>query len=483
MTALAELLERLEVSGPLPVDDDSLPLGAAWLPAHGRGIDLAVHGYVEQEFLISGAADTWTWDEDLRPMPVAPQPYTTRVLVRRPADPAQFSGTVALEPHHPDDDRALSWTMVAPWILRRGHAHVGVTQEPATVADLIAWDRQRYGALRISDGTQRWEILGQVAVAIKTDALPAFAELDVRRTVMSGWSMTGTFCRMFLGEGFHDRCRVDGRPAIDGYVICISSGGAGRAGYASLRAGEPLALDDPRRTIGAHGVPVVELLSEGESETQHDVLRPDADGPDDLYRLYQVAGTGHVTTGLPPIATNRVQMRERGAPDLPREINETPSDARMDHVARAVFDAMERWIVDGVAPPRAERFGYGAEGMRGRMYESLPLLRDGDGNAIGGVRTPWVEVPAATYLPHSTPRPGRCEPAAHAPYSDPALLADLIAHRRPFGAEELRRRYGSADAYLKRFEHSARILCAEGWLLKEDLPELLAGKAGTIGRW
>lgn len=486
VTPFAELLDRLVVDGPLPDGNASRPLGAAWLPDVGRGVDLAAHGYLEQEYLVSGEAPRWTWDTELRPVALDPQPFTTRVLVRRPADPERFSGAVQLEPHHPDEDRALSWAMIAPWIVRSGHAHVGVTQNPDTVRDLVGWDPARYGTLSIPDSTQRYDIVAQVAAAVAGRRIPAFADVTVDRTVLSGWSMTGTFCRTFLGEGFHERCRLGGRPVIQGYVICISSGGAGRAGYASLREGESLPLDDPRRTIGAHGVPVVELLSEGESETHRDVLRPDADGPEDLYRLYQIAGTGHVQSGLPSIVTNRLQFEQRGIPSPPREVNELPSTARMDHVARAIFAAVDRWIVDGIAPPRAERFGYGdrgSGGTRGQMEESLPLARDGDGNVLGGVRTPWVEVPAAAYLPHSTPRPGRCQPADHAPYADPALLADLIAHMEPFGTEELIRRYGNSAEYLRRFEGSARALSAAGWLLPEDLPELMATARESCDGW
>ncbi len=484
MAEIAEEVERLALRGPLPVDASSQPLGTAWLPEHGRGIDLAAHGYVEKEYLVSGVAATWTWDAQLRAEPSGRARFTTRMLVRRPADPARFSGGVQLEPHHPDEDRALSWAMIAPWIVRRGHAHVGVTQEPATVPDLIAWDPQRYGELSIPEPTMRWEILGQVAAAIRAGAVTGLEA--VRRVVLSGWSMTGTFCRTFLGEGFHERCRVDSAPAIDGYVICISSGGAGRAGYGTLRPGTQIPLDDPRRTIGAHGVPAVELLSEGESETHRDVLRSDGDGADDLYRLYQVAGTGHVVTGVPSLTTNRLQMEQRGAAPLPREINERPSDARMDLVARAVFDAADRWIDAGTPPPRAARFDYGDHGdagPRGHMPESLPLVRDADGNAVGGVRTPWVEVPTAAYLPHSTPRPGRCLPAPHAPYANPALLADLIAHMEPFEMAELKRRYGNSEAYMERFERCARTLSAAGWLLEEDLPELLATREAGCGRW
>jgi hypothetical protein len=60
-------------------------------------------GYAEQEFLVEGTARSftltgeraadgrWSVKED------ATAPYVTRILVRRPVDPARFSGTVAVE--------------------------------------------------------------------------------------------------------------------------------------------------------------------------------------------------------------------------------------------------------------------------------------------------------------------------------------------------------------------------------------------------
>lgn len=483
MTVSHRLGPRLDVRALGPEVGGGEPLGTAWLARSGRGIDLATHGYEETEWLIAGEADTWSWDEGLRARATGRRPFITRVLVRRPAAPERFSGLVQLEPHHPDDDRALTWAAIGPWIVREGHAHVGVTQEPAVVADLAGWDPDRYGTLALPDESMRWDIVGQVARAMRDGSLPPFAGLPVARTVLSGWSMTGTFCRTFLGEGFHERCATAAGPAIDGYVICISSGGAGRAGYGSLAPGRTLALDDPRRVVSGHGAPAIELLSESEFETHHAVLRPDSDAPDDRYRLYGIAGTGHINGGTPELTTNRVQRRERGAPHPPREIVETPTDARMDLVARAVFAAMDRWIARDEPPPRADRFDFADAGPRGHMTESRPLRRDADGNAVGGVRTPWVSVPLAGYLPHSTPAPGRCLPAEHAPYSDPALLADLIAHMRPFDEAQLRRRYGDSERYLAAFTAAAERSRDAGWLLAEDLPELIADRTGACGRW
>lgn len=486
MTGFDDLLGTLTVKGPLPVTGDSTPLGAAWLPRPGRGVNLAAHGYLEEEYLVSGQADDWTWDDRLHPVAAGPQPFTTRILLRRPQDPAAFSGAVYLEPNHADYDRSLTWSATAPWLVRSGHAHVGVTQEPVTLPDLARWDPSRYGGLSIPRPGHRWDIVGLVAALVKSGA-GVLAGYPVSRVIMSGWSQTGTFCRTFLGEGFHDRSQVGGAPAVDGYVICISSGGAVRPGYGVLRPPAVLPAGDPRRTIGAHGVPVVELLSEGESETHQAVLRPDSDGtspdsPGNAYRLYQVAGTGHIT-GRRELATNRPQMAGRGWPVSPSEVSERLSDGRMDLVARAVFAAVDRWAADGVVPPRmASRFAYddpAGPATRGIMPESLPLARDADGNVTGGIRTPWVEVPLGGHFPHSTPVPGRCEPAPHAPYADPAMLASLWAHLAPFPADELTRRYGDRDGYLARLEAAAQTVVKEGWLLAGDLPEFLAGARET----
>ena len=483
MTAFTQLSSALEIVELGPDDGQGEALGTAYLARHERGIDIAAAGYVESEWLVRGEACPWQWDGDFTGSPGEPLAFVTRVLVRRPADPARFSGGVQIEPHHPDDDRALSWGMIAPWIVRAGHAHVGVTQEPAVVPDLQAWDPERYASLSLPSDALRWEIVGLVAAAIRDGSLPPFADLRVARTVMSGWSMTGTFCRTFLGEGFHERCVSAGAPAIDGYVICISSGGAGRAGYGTPDPERSLPADDLRRRVGGHAVPVIELLSESESETQAEVTRADSDTPEDPYRFYGVAGSGHVNGGVPDLTTNHLQRRERGAPSLPREIVEETSDGRMDAVARAVFALMDRWISEGATPPRAERFAFAADGPRGHMPESLPLERDGDDNVLGGIRTPWVEVPLASYLPHSTPAPGRCVPAEHAPYSDPALLADLIAHMRRLPTAELIRRYGSSEHYLELYAAALARATAAGWLLEADIPDLIDDKTRSCGSW
>jgi hypothetical protein len=494
MTNPAELLEHLAVTGPLAVDDNSRPFGTAWLPESGHGIDLSAHGYVEHEYLLHGSADSWTWNGDFTAIPAgASSSFVTRVVVRRPADPAAFSGVVQLEPHHHmSNDRALSWAAIGPWIVRSGHAHVGFTHEPLMVALLADWDPERYGSLSIENHTLRWDIAGQVAVAIRNGALPDFAQLPADRIVLSGWSMTGTFCRTFLGEGFHERWRHGGEPAINGYLVCISSGAAVYRGYEMLLGDEILPADAPRRTIEPRGVPIIELLTEAESETQQPVLREDSDTPGDRYRFYQVAGTGHHVDGARrSLNTNDTQRHQRSAPAPAAALLEPPTDARMDLVARAVFEMLDRWISDGVPPPaHTPRFSWGAAdspGPRGLMEEALPLLRDPDQNVVGGIRPPWIELPSGSYLPHSTPdlpdRGPRVAAVLKPPYPkepDPHLVADLVPCLLPFSVQELQRRYGSREQYLVAYAARIEEFVRQGWLRSADAAELLDDKRSNL---
>jgi ABC-type glycerol-3-phosphate transport system substrate-binding protein len=66
-------------------------------------VDLEDSGYVEHEYAASGTATSYTASGELAGdgrwtfAPDGSAPYQTRVLVRRPSDPEQFSGTVVVE--------------------------------------------------------------------------------------------------------------------------------------------------------------------------------------------------------------------------------------------------------------------------------------------------------------------------------------------------------------------------------------------------
>src|SRR3954467_12366097 len=78
------------VTGPLPVTADSYPFGAAdheQVPE-----DLAASGYLEDEYLVSGTANVYDWPVSGPVVVRTPDaPYTTRMLVRRPAKRTRLS--------------------------------------------------------------------------------------------------------------------------------------------------------------------------------------------------------------------------------------------------------------------------------------------------------------------------------------------------------------------------------------------------------
>src|SRR5687768_10243737 len=72
--------------------------------------------YVTEEFFVSGTAQG--------------APYTTRIIVRRPSDPATFSGVVVAEALHAGGrSLVFEWSRVS--ILSRRHMFVEIVHSPA----------------------------------------------------------------------------------------------------------------------------------------------------------------------------------------------------------------------------------------------------------------------------------------------------------------------------------------------------------------
>jgi hypothetical protein len=440
-------MEELEViDGPRP--------GHAW----GVGGQLAAADYLEEELVIRGKADLYSYDASwstvLRRQGV---PYTTRLVVRRPADAAKASGDAVIEALHPAGDMASAWPRTGRTILREGMTWVGVTQDVFGLRALKAMDSERYRQLEIPEPGLGFDIVAQIATWLRG---PRSALGSIQRLFMTGASFTGTFQRVFIGDGFHARARTpDGRPAVDGFLIQISSGAFMAGGYTPLSEGtHPPPAGDRRRTIQPLDVPVIELLSEGEAETNVASRRADSDGPD-RYRLYEVAGTSHMTA------------RDAGPMALP--VIEPPSDFPADMLVGGALLNLRRWVVEGLPPPRAERLQVLPDrnaGRCGRRDEARPLRRDEHGNALGGVRSPWVDVPVASYYPHSTA--GKSNDAASAGPGGrrlaPEDVADLMGCMSRFAPEKLRALYETPARYRERFGAQLERLIEQRWISAAD---------------
>lgn len=430
--------------------------------------DLKAHGYLEQEFYLQGVAPAIT----AAGQTLLEAPYTTRMLVRKPADPARFNGTVIIEPFSWFGERAAGWILTRDYLLRHGYAYVGYTlninkpevdpkfiaADPAVEADGIAqygkivnfdfmrrFDYARYAPLgsyydarRFTRGDapdpfvpQSQGIGAQLALLLKS-ATPGgpLAGLDVKRVYVNSWAVTAQVWMDYLDQGRHQQWRMpDGKPLIDAYMT-------GRMAYGEV-GGDVIRV--PRKMPG--DAPFVTVYSQ--SELMHDVLEgialpADTDKP--KLRYYEVTGMPHLR-----LADLGTQHSERLAADVgkghdPRCL--TLYDEPAELVIAALLDGMDRWVRDGKPMPKAPRV----------PRQGNSAVRDAaTGNLLGGVRPPWIQAPSATYL---TDQETAC-----------GLIYDTkVAYSR----QALRKRYGSYAQYQKAFEDAKARSVREGYLLPED---------------
>jgi hypothetical protein len=131
------------VTGPIaaaaPVGDPShqYPLFAALE-------DLKAHGYLEQEFIISGTANRYnTPDGATGSIIDGDHKYKTRVVVRRPTSASRFSGTVVIEWNNvtAGHDLDIDWYQAHDYFIRTGIAYIGVSAQRIGVEALKAWTK------------------------------------------------------------------------------------------------------------------------------------------------------------------------------------------------------------------------------------------------------------------------------------------------------------------------------------------------------
>jgi hypothetical protein len=96
------------------------------------------------------------------------------------------------------------------------------------------------------------------------------------------------------------------------------------------------------------------------------------------------------------------------------------TDFPLEYIMNGAFANLEAWVRDpqGHTPP-ADRFW-----IKLHPEYHYPLT-DNYGNAVGGVRTPYLDVPIATYHEYSTPVGGRCGLMGYKVPFDDSLLKDL----------------------------------------------------------
>lgn len=438
--------------------------------AFGRPLfDLAEHGYVEEEFFLSGDATTyrpvegteWGRDGRWRAEPSGTRPFTTRLLVYRPADPQRFNGT-----------SVVSWNNVtagyelfhgeSPEILAGGYAFVGATVQrvgvhgfAAAPQGLAVWDPQRYGTLDIPTDECSYDIFSQVGRAVGAnrdrDGVDPLGGLDVQRVIATGASQSAGRLATYV-NAIHPLGRV-----FDGFILQIYFGAGtplvgGDITVAPAASTGPARLPRGVNLLRELDVPVMVVNSELEAIACHAVRQPDTE----RHVTWESAGTTHVA------------WQSQGPRNLKYErefgVAPPPPDERMNRIAiTPLYDAalhhMNRWAAGGPPAPGQPLIEF--------TGEEPAVVRDQHGIARGGIRLPQVEAPVATNcsVPLSTD-----------------FIGALRGSNQPFTPEQLDDLYGDEAGYLAQFEEAAKRAVDAGVLLPRDVEPAVAEAAAEYRR-
>ncbi len=432
--------------------------------------------YVDEEYFVSGVADIYTYNEvpvrgEIIVQPVNatfPQtedvPYTTRIIIRRPADPADFGGTLVIEWWNSTGgfDTSPAYDPMAEFVGREGWIYVGVTNSTTSINFLkngclllgfvaVADCQTRYAALDFPVNALAYDMVGQIANMLKNPddpQNPLPEGFEVERLYHAGQSQQGGSMVTYASSFHFD--------ANDGYFVqAASTARPINFGPACGDEGAPEYPECTPRLSGADRlvdtnlpVPVVRTMTETDVQR---VLDSDARQTDTAnFRYYEIAGATHVT----------IHKNVDVAPGITLEsfcLN--PMNTLADGPVlgslpqRAMWKNLDEFVRNGTPMPPGLVLDQ-ENGVITRFF----------GNALGGVRTTDMDVPTGMYSPNN-----EFDPSLPAGLHNLAQLACFLAGSvEPYNQAILDFFYEDHLYYLSRVITSANSLVAQGYLLPED---------------
>jgi len=449
--------------------------------------DLAQFGYVAEEFFISGDATAYTAAAPLAPdgkwraEPSGTAPFTTRMVVYRPAAAKDFDGTAVVEWLNVSAgfDNAVHWSFAHLVMLREGMAWVGVSAQAVGVqggqstvggvapGGIKGGDPARYGSLTHPGDSYSYDMFTQAARAVRGEGdVKPLGDLKVKRVIGVGDSQGAS--RMVT---YVNAVQPVAR-AYDGFLIQSRYGGGAPLTQAPL----PVVATPVDSVIrnDLH-VPVLVFQTETDVGPRGSVVNRQPDTK--RFRLWEVAGTAHgdaytgqlafgdVGDGAAERKLLDVTNLSRGALNCTTPVNAGPHYA----VVMAALWHLERWVRDGSAPPHSPRLAIEPQPLSPSTTAPLTgpsvfaagppfvLQRDEHGNAIGGIRTPLVDVPRATLTGEVNSGGAFCSVFGTSAAFDAATVASL---------------YPTQQTFLAEFRRSLATARKQGFLLPEEAEKM-----------
>ena len=474
---------EVSISGPVTGGKGSVVLAPS-PPEPGQApsvFDLASVGYTESEYFLTGTATAYTSDQTLSTdgrwtvKTAGTAPYVNRVVVRRPANAADFNGTVLVEWLNVTGglDAAPDWTYLAPEIIRSGYAWVGVSAQRVGIEGggmnlgvdrvLKSFDPARYGSLTHPGDNYSYDMFSQAGAAVWRDTESLLGDLDVRNVVAIGESQSAGRLTTYVNA------IAPADQVFDGYFIHSRSGSAAPLSADPLPAVAPPLGTQIRADLGR---PVLVFSAETDVAGARGYAK--ARQPEtDTFRAWEAAGTAHAdyyNLGGGGFDTGDgkndiVYFASQLAPPNGVYNNLITCAAGINtgphtYVLRTALRNFNAWVVNGVVPPSQPQLQLDATG---NGYEVDAL-----GIAKGGIRTPHVEVPVAVLT--GLGQKGQA-------------LCSLFGGTVPLTTEVMTARYGTHDAFVTKFSESAKAAVAANAILADDLEHLIeAAKASKVLR-
>jgi hypothetical protein len=417
--------------------------------------DLAGAGYTEKEFFFEGDATSYslpsglTMDGKWALMEQDKAPFKSRLLVRRPMDASKFNGSVVVEwlnvSGGADGDPGFMYN--SAMLLREGFAYVGVSAQAVGVqgggfslgagpgvVPLKQFDPDRYGSLNHPGDQYSFDIYSKAANAIRDSNV--LEGLKPERLIAYGESQSAIRMVSYV-NGVHPLAKV-----YDGFFI--HSRGAGANPFDNSGGG-----------LGFGGGGAVFIRDDIDEKVFQFQTETDVTGmlaflparqPDSgKLRTWEVAGTSHADQYLVDF---NASMVTEGAVQC-----DGANTGPQYRVIRAALHSLNLWLRDGTEPPKGEVLKTDASGKS---------LRDDHGNALGGVRSPDVDVPIKTLSG---------DPAGS---SGGSIWCFLFGSTTPFTPEMLKSLYPTHDDYVMKVKDAAQKSQAGGFALEPEAQGFVA---------
>lgn len=439
------------------------------------------NGYSEQEFFFEGTATAYKNvgalgdDGRFRVEPDTTAPYRMRMVVRAPQDPARFNGLVLVEWFNVSGqvEAGPEFGYLFREMFREGYAYVGVGAQYVGLhgaQGLKASDPERYASLTHPGDSFSYDIFSQAARAIRQpgDIKPLGELTDkVRLLIAAGESQSAGRMVTYV-NAIHPIAKV-----YDAYFIHSRSA----SGSALAQAGETGGVAATIRLPGVVPIPTDIDVPVFQFQAETDVPRfvPARQADTNKIRTWEMTGTAHYDQyGLSGGGERPLSMNCFGDN---AEANVPINDGPQTFLLRAGLRSLRAWMENGKAPASAPPL----------QIDGNQIARDSKtGNALGGVRTPHIDVPLRTlHGDRGDAGGGRfCFLFGRTDEwngdSDP--YDGKAADPSPTPEPNLRELYSTQANFLNQFQASLRQTIQAGFLLADDSEEILAEVRQQSGR-